>query len=252
VEPEKRPEAASRETNPISASPALASKPTIPNAESPDAAARQGASLLASGRAEDAQRIFDSIVLANPLYRLDAARSTPEAVAALEASRRDILPALARRDYMNARAVLDAGDYNRALSEGSRIAAMLADYDRDAAFAALRTAVQQLLARAAAVKAREDDRIYTEADEGVTPPAPLSRQLPAELPAGITSQTVGTLEMLISREGEVETIKLHTPLNRYHERMIVSAAKAWRYRPASKDGRPVRFRLITTINLPER
>jgi len=63
---------------------------------------------------------------------------------------------------------------------------------------------------------------------------------------------VGTLEMLISREGEVETVKLHTPLNRYHERMIVSAAKAWRYRPASKDGKPVRFRLVTSINLPER
>jgi hypothetical protein len=26
-----------------------------------------------------------------------------------------------------------------------------------------------------------------------------------------TAQTVGTLEMLISREGEVETVKLHTP-----------------------------------------
>lgn len=208
--------------------------------------------LLASERAEDAQRAFDAIILANPLYQLDAARSTPEAVAALEASRRDILPALARRDYMNARTALDAGDYDRALSEGGRIATMLADYDRDAAFAGLHSAVQQLLARAAAMKAREDERIYTEADQGVTPPAPLSRQLPAALPFGITSQTVGTLEMLISREGEVETVKLHTPLNRYHERMIVSAAKAWRYRPASKDGRPVRFRLITTINLPER
>ena len=257
AELEQRPEAGrSRDTAPVSTPPApsslAVSRATVLNADSPDAAARQGAALLASGRAEDAQRVFDSIVLANPLYQLDAARSTPEAVAALEASRRDILPALARRDYMNARAALDAGDYDRALTEGSRIATMLADYDRDAAFTALRSAVQQLVARASVVKAREDERIYTEADESVTPPAPLSRQLPATLPFGITNLTVGTLEMLISREGEVETVKLHTPLNRYHERMIVSAAKAWRYRPASKDGRPVRFRLITTINLPER
>ncbi len=256
VEPERRPEAVSRETAPVSTPPApgslAVSRSTILNADSPDAAARQGAMLLASGKAEDAQRVFDSIVLANPLYQLDAARSTPEAVTALEASRRDILPALARRDYMNARAALDAGDYDRALSEGGRIATMLAEYDGGASTVGLRSVVQQLLARAAAVKAREDERIYAEADEGVTPPAPLSRQLPAALPPGITSQTVGTLEMLINREGEVETVKLHTPLNRYHERMIVSAAKAWRYRPASKDGRPVRFRLITTINLPER
>ena len=62
---------------------------------------------------------------------------------------------------------------------------------------------------------------------------------------------VGTLEMLINQAGQVEAVKLHTPLNRYHERMIVSAAKAWRYRPALKQGKPVRFRLISSINLPE-
>jgi len=256
AELEQRPAAGrSSETAPVSTPPApsslAVSRATILNADSPDTAARQGATLLASGRADDAQRVFDSIVLANPSYQLDAARSTPEAVAALEASRRDILPALARRDYMNARAALDAGDVDRALSEGSRIETMLAHYDDDAAFPGLRSAVQQLLARASVLKAREDERVYSEADEGVTPPAPLSRQLPATLPFGITSSTVGRLEMLISRDGEVETVKLHTPLNRYHERMIVSAAKAWRYRPASKDGKPVRFRLVTSINLPE-
>jgi len=256
AEPVQRLEAGrSRETAPISSpsapgSPAV-NRATILNADSPDAAARQAATLLASGRAEDAQRVFDSIVLANPLYQIDSARSTPEAVAALEASRRDILPALARRDYMNARAALDAGDYDRALSEGSRITTMIAHYDGDAAFTGLRGALQQLLARASVMKAREDDRVYAEADDGVTPPAPLSRQLPATLPFGITSSTVGRLEMLISRDGEVEIVKLHTPLNRYHERMIVSAAKAWRYRPALKDGKPVRFRLVTSINLPE-
>ena len=256
AEPVQRLEAGrSRETAPVSTpsapgSPAV-NRATILNADSPDAAVRQAATLLASGRAEDAQRVFDSIVLANPLYQIDSARSTPEAVAALEASRRDILPALARRDYMSARAALDAGDYDRALSEGSRIATMIAHYDGDAAFTGLRGALQQLLARASVMKAREDDRVYAEADDGVTPPAPLSRQLPATLPFGITSSTVGRLEMLISRDGEVETVKLHTPLNRYHERMIVSAAKAWRYRPALKDGKPVRFRLVTSINLPE-
>lgn len=242
----------SREIAPVSISPAPVSKPLTLSAESPDAAARQGATLLASGRSEEAQLVFDSIILANPLYQLDAARSTPEARAALEASRRVMLPALARRDYMDARASLDAGDYDRALSEAGRIETMLATYDGGASVAGLRSVVEQLLARAAAVKAREEERVYTDGDEGVIPPAPLSRQLPAAPPPGVTSDAVGTLEMLISQAGEVEAVKLHTPLNRYHERMIVSAAKAWRYTPASKDGKPVRFRLITSINLPER
>jgi hypothetical protein len=62
---------------------------------------------------------------------------------------------------------------------------------------------------------------------------------------------VGQLEMVIGRDGVVEVIRLHTPLNRFHERMIVSAAKAWRYEPATRRGLPVRFRLFRTINLPE-
>ena len=57
--------------------------------------------------------------------------------------------------------------------------------------------------------------------------------------------------MIIDRQGGVEFVKLHTPLNRYHERMIVSAAKAWRYRPATRGGKPVKFRLTVKINLPE-
>jgi len=57
--------------------------------------------------------------------------------------------------------------------------------------------------------------------------------------------------MVIGRNGLVEIVKLHTPLNRYHERMIVSAAKAWRYLPATKNGEPVRFRMFLAVNLPE-
>jgi hypothetical protein len=62
---------------------------------------------------------------------------------------------------------------------------------------------------------------------------------------------VGTLDWLINQEGTVEIVRLYTALNRYHERMIVSAAKAWRYKPASKEGRPVKFRIVSPINLPE-
>ena len=63
------------------------------------------------------------------------------------------------------------------------------------------------------------------------PPEPLSRQFPEGVPSGIPPARVGTLELIIGKTGDVEFVKLHTPLNRYHERMIVSAVKAWRYRP---------------------
>ena len=57
--------------------------------------------------------------------------------------------------------------------------------------------------------------------------------------------------MIIGRDGSVEHVKLNTPLNRHHERMIVSPAKAWKFRPATKAGRTVRYRISVKVNLPE-
>jgi hypothetical protein len=176
-----------------------------------------------------------------------------DAAAALqEASRRLLTPVIARRDYDRAVAALEAGDYELALTTGSIVAKTLEDRDTSGLGAdELRRDVQQLLARASALKAREDDRVYTVGDEGVLPPVALSRQMPVGPPPGLSRQMVGTLDLLINQEGTVEIVRLYTPLNRYHERMIVSAAKAWRYKPASKEGRPVKFRLVSPINLPE-
>lgn len=158
---------------------------------------------------------------------------------------------LATRDYMKAETALRAGDYDQAIADASRLSRMLDAADNDAASASLRAAVTQLLARAASIKRAEEQRVYTIDDEEVTPPIALGRQLPAAAPVGVRRQLVGHLELLINLHGEVETLKLHTPLNRFHERMIVSAAKAWRYQPALRNGKPVRFRLVASINLPE-
>jgi hypothetical protein len=55
-----------------------------------------------------------------------------------------------------------------------------------------------------------------------------------------------TLELLISPEGNVEQIKLITVPKRITDAMSLSAAKAWRFAPATKDGTPVRYRLLLT------
>jgi hypothetical protein len=99
--------------------------------------------------------------------------------------------------------------------------------------------------------ATANEIIYTDADAGVVPPRPLTRQMPLTGPSDIPPNRIGWLDMVIGRDGSVEIVKLHTPLNRHHERMIVSPAKAWRYRPATKGGRPVRYRILVRVNLPE-
>jgi hypothetical protein len=200
---------------------------------------------------EAMRRRFDALVTANPLYRLDPARASAEEVLALRESKRQLLPSAAGRDVATAKRALEIGDVDEAQSSAARAAAIMDDPDFGPVQPLLRESVRTVMTQARALRAGADDHVYTSADAGIVPPLPLGRQLPATGPSGIASELIGQLELVIGRNGQVEAVKLHTPLNRYHERMIVSAAKAWRYEPARKDGTSVRFRLFRTVTLPE-
>jgi hypothetical protein len=226
------------------------SAPTTGTAVSSRESERRAASLIAQGQTEKAGIVFDALLLSNPLYEPDPSSLTPEALEAFRTSQRNLLPNIAQKNFDRARVALTSGDADRALTLGREVMAIL---DRRIAEppAHLREQVDDLINAASAAKSQADEIVYTTADKGVVAPRELSRQFPASGPLGVPPHRVGTLEMIIDKDGGVEFVKLHTPLNRYHERMIVSAAKAWRYRPATRNGKPVKYRLTVRINLPE-
>jgi hypothetical protein len=98
--------------------------------------------------------------------------------------------------------------------------------------------------------ARLDATVYTSRDEEVTPPVPLSPVMPQVLPPGLGIEDLGVMSLVISETGEVESIRLHAPLKRMIDIMALSAAKAWRFQPAMKDGRPVKYRKLVWLSLP--
>ena len=61
---------------------------------------------------------------------------------------------------------------------------------------------------------------------------------------------IAVLDLLINETGGVDSVRLRPPLNRFHDKMIVSAAKAWQFRPALRNGQPVKFRHSVRITLP--
>jgi hypothetical protein len=91
------------------------------------------------------------------------------------------------------------------------------------------------------------DGVYSAADRNVQPPVFLRPQL-ANQPAA-TAQT-GYFDMVVSETGEVQIVKLFSPAHSFHDRMLVAAAKAWRFRPAMRDGKPVSYRMRVSIILP--
>ena len=217
---------------------------------SPREAELRAIALMKAGKSAEAEIAFDALVLNNPLYEPTRTEMTPEAHAAFQASRRVLLPGIAIRDLGRARAALAQGNVDRAVAIATEVDAVLDRVEPDGP-PELRRQVRALLDGVLEARAAEDELVYTGADAGIVAPRPLSRQFPLAPPGGIRPDRIGVLEIVVGKEGDVEFVKLHTTLNRYHERMVVSAAKAWLYRPARKDGKPVRYRLNVRINLPE-
>jgi len=83
--------------------------------------------------------------------------------------------------------------------------------------------------------------IFSSADEDVVPPVLVQPRLSLEPPLGVPLRDLSVFDVLVSDDGRVETVRLAGPAKDYREAMIQSAIKNWKFRPAIKDGRPVRY-----------
>lgn len=54
------------------------------------------------------------------------------------------------------------------------------------------------------------------------------------------------MEVVVMADGSVERVKWLTTRDRMPDVMLLSRAKLWKFSPAVRDGRPVRYRLIVT------
>ena len=78
--------------------------------------------------------------------------------------------------------------------------------------------------------------VYSNADPEVEPAGLMRPQLPKVPPPGADT---GYFDIIVDEAGNVEFIDLVSPAHRYQDRMLIAAAKAWKFRPAMLDGQPV-------------
>ena len=87
-----------------------------------------------------------------------------------------------------------------------------------------------------------DVGVYTATDTSVEAPVLVYPQLPSKPTRDLSATKPGELDLLVLEDGTVAEARLIPQSDRLQDRMLISAAKAWRFRPATKDGRPVRYR----------
>ncbi len=92
-------------------------------------------------------------------------------------------------------------------------------------------------------------RTFNRGDADVEPPVLVRPHLPTRESVGLPRDQAGTVEVVVTPDGRVETVRLlrTTAERRYYDTMILAAVKAWIFRPASRSGQPVRYRLQITL-----
>jgi hypothetical protein len=97
-----------------------------------------------------------------------------------------------------------------------------------------------------AMAAGEAALIYSAGDGDVVAPVVIEQTLPKWTPPTVGdygSQTFsGMLELIIDETGGVMSVSLVQRLNVMYDQLLVHAARRWRYRPAVRNGRPVKYR----------
>jgi hypothetical protein len=87
------------------------------------------------------------------------------------------------------------------------------------------------------------EHVYTVSDPEVKPPLMLYPTLPPVL--SINGDT-NSMEVVVSRDGNVERVRLISVAKRMTDMMLLSGAKTWRFQPASLSGEPVRYRMVVS------
>ena len=93
--------------------------------------------------------------------------------------------------------------------------------------------------------------LFDSNDVDVTPPVTVRLQAPPVADRAGWREDVGVVEAIVSARGTVETVKLISPPESVHQAMILSAIKTWRFRPAERDGVPVRYRQMISVAIPK-
>jgi TonB family protein len=97
-----------------------------------------------------------------------------------------------------------------------------------------------------------EDVIYSADDQDVTPPVDSVRKMPVWNPPIAAMRKMyfrGVLEVIVDETGSVKEATLRQSVSPYYDPALLDAAKLWKFKPALKDGRPVKYRKLIQIIL---
>lgn len=230
--------------------------------------------LLALGRGTDAEQAIAAVIVAEPGYQPSDAEVSPRVRLAFSDVRRRLLPSIIQDTYATAKRAFDQKQFAAAADGFHLVLAALDDPDVSVAAAqpplsdmrTLAAGFGELAAAAAApppppvipasvepvvapvVAPAVPARVYGPDDRDVLAPGIIRQALPPfPLSIGVAGQ--GILEVVIDENGVVESAVMRVPVSPRYDPAALAAARGWTYRPAMRDGVPVKFRKMVQISV---
>lgn len=225
---------------------------------------------VAVGNTSEASRVIEAMIVQDPLFRPSPDDVPPRLRSAFTDARRKMLPGIVQQNYMAAKAAFDKKDYDAAAKGFTQVVAGLNDPDIESAVSQpplsdlkmLATGFHDLAAKAIApppvppapvAPASEPAvervaRIYSPGDGDVVPPITIRQSVPP-YPGRVPVAGSVVIDVVIDPTGAVESAVIASPPNQAYDRLVLGAAKAWQYQPATINGKPVKYRKRIQITL---
>jgi TonB family protein len=230
--------------------------------------------LLALGRGDEAEVAIAAVVRADPFYQPSEAEASPRVRSTFADVRKRLLPDLASSRYAEARQAYDRKQFAEAATGFRELVLLLDDPLMNGRLADLRTLASGFVELAAAAAApppapKEElapeppapaapvapaaPSIYTAEEPGIVPPVTIRQEVPA-VPASIARmiRSQGMVDLTIDEQGRLVSIVLRASLHPVYDRMLVEAARHWKYKPAMLNGVAVPFRKLLSVSLSSR
>jgi hypothetical protein len=226
--------------------------------------------LLALGRAEEAEEAIAAVVRVDPFYQPTEAEASPRVRTTFAEVRQRMLPDVATSRYAEAKQAYDRKSFAEAAGRFREVVTLLNDPQMNGRLPDLRTLavgfVELATAAAAPPPAKEEPepeppapvapkknaapKIYTSEDEDVVAPVAIRQEVP-QVPAAIVGMTrdKGILDLLIDEQGRVTSIAMRARVHPMYDSIVMNAAREWKYKPATVNGTPVKYRKLLQISI---
>lgn len=233
-------------------------------------------SLTALGRHDEAQKVMEELVRADPEYTLDPAETPPRVQEAFSKVQQRLLPDVTKQIYLDARAALDRKDRAEAVSRFEKLIKIIdkaGSAGSSTSLGEMRVLAQGFLDLSRALPdASGSKQLETQPDaapdragspapaEAAVAPPPvvetrpiaIEQTLPPWVPTDALSRRstfTGAVFVRIGTDGRVEYAAIDRPVHPSYDGALLRAAREWRYQPATRNGLPVVSELTVEVNL---